>query len=119
MKQTGIIEIKARPAVRVNYKSKWTKRSRDYFTYMDQIRWLVKVNKPKLFSGKVKLKLVFGFKGNKRADIDNLFKGFTDPCNKLLWEDDKQIYYTSIEVRENAYDYIYYKLEGLEDERRY
>ncbi len=107
IKISGFIEIKPRPAVRTTGRSLWNKRSRGYFNYKTLIGYeLHKLNLVKI-EERTWLKLKFFFKGKCRADIDNLFKGFTDSANKILWLDDKQIKRERSEIIEGS------KKEGI------
>lgn len=42
-----------------------------------------------LFRGKVDFSLIVN--GLKKGDLDNVIKAVLDACNKILWEDDRQV----------------------------
>jgi Holliday junction resolvase RusA-like endonuclease len=88
--ETIVFEIEPKPKPRMTRKSTW--KHRDWWDYVEVLKWLAKKEKyeltdelnisfyipiPKSYSKKLKRELV-GKPHRKRPDIDNLVKGFLD-----------------------------------------
>lgn len=91
------------PAVRMTQRSAYKNPSAlRYLNYKEIIGWELQRFRPPLIAKEdVYIRVQFHFKAKCRADIDNLFKGFTDAANGILWDDDRQIKRTAIAILEN------------------
>ena len=82
---------KAVPAVRMTQRGKFVKDSaKRYMAYKTLVGYCCKIKSPT--SEPVSVALKFFVKGKVYGDIDNLSKAILDGCNRIAWEDDKQVY---------------------------
>lgn len=81
------------PAVRMTQKSMHVnKLAKRYLAYKRQVGWIARSHVQEGPTDKpVLVNIAFFIHGNRRGDIDNLFKGATDSLNKIVYKDDKQI----------------------------
>ena len=87
-----IVPGRAIPAIRMNYKSKKTKRTRRYMIYRNQVSWLARSEYRGVpFKGDVGVNVNVYLNKGIQGDVDNYFKTITDSLNKLVYEDDRQI----------------------------
>jgi|SRR5699024_8866611 len=83
---------RAIPAVRMTQRSKFTPRARRYLAYKNQVAWTAKAGfKGKITSKPVELNAKFYIHGNRRGDLDNLYKSIADGLNKVVYKDDRQV----------------------------
>ena len=88
-----VIPGKPIPAVRMTQKSMHVnKLAKRYLAYKRQVGWIARSHMQKEPTDKpVLVNITFYIHGNRRGDLDNLFKGATDSLNKIVYKDDKQI----------------------------
>jgi len=81
------------PAVRMTQKSMHVnKLAKRYLAYKRQVGWIARSHMQGEPTDKpVLVNITFYIHGNRRGDLDNLFKGATDSLNKIVYKDDKQI----------------------------
>jgi len=104
---------KARPRVG-KYGNIYSPSSKDEEDLKLLILREMRLHSIKKQKGKLSVKLVIGFKGKKRADIDNIEKFVLDACNGVLWNDDKNIYEKYTKINENCIDYLKIEVEEIE-----
>lgn len=66
------------------------KKTEDYADVVGKVAGIAMQARDPL-DGDLAAYMVFYRKNHVRADVDNLIKGITDPCNGIVWGDDKQI----------------------------
>lgn len=91
-----------------------------YWSYQSIIENPVKVkidvfvSIPKKFNKKLKQSaLEQKIKPVIRPDVDNIAKGILDPLNGLVWADDRQVYFLSIEKHYAESDYITVEIDEV------
>jgi Holliday junction resolvase RusA-like endonuclease len=100
---TFVVEGQPIPKQRPAFNSK-TKKA---YTPEETVAWeglvageaLVAMVGKEPLEGNLTAVLEFRRKDNKRADIDNLVKGFFDPMNGIVYNDDKQVVELHARVR--------------------
>ena len=75
------------------------------------------VSMPKKFNKKLKQSaLEQKIRPVTRPDVDNIAKGILDPLNGLVWADDRQVYFLSIEKHYAECDYITVEIDEVTNE---
>lgn len=79
------------PAVRMTQRGKYVKlAARRYLTYKETVGWIAKreVNQPTKEAVTINIR---AYMYGRVADVDNLAKAIMDGCNKIVWDDDRQV----------------------------
>lgn len=89
---TFTVPGRAVPAVRMTQRSKFTKQSKRYLAYKNQVAWMARSKyKKKPVSSDVKVEVDIYLMGGVQGDIDNYFKAITDSLNEIIYKDDRQV----------------------------
>lgn len=89
---TFTVPGRAVPAVRMTQRSKFTKQSKRYLAYKNQVAWIARSKyKKKPVSSDVKVEVDIYLMGGVQGDIDNYFKAITDSLNEIIYKDDRQV----------------------------
>lgn len=89
---TFTVSGRAVPAVRMTQRSKFTKQSKRYLAYKNQVAWMARSKyKKKPVSSDVKVEVDIYLMGGVQGDIDNYFKAITDSLNEIIYKDDRQV----------------------------
>jgi len=64
-----------------------------YKDFKEIVGWYIKAWWPKkdLIKGNISAEFTYGFKDNRKHDLDDCNKALWDTLNGLIWEDDNQI----------------------------
>jgi crossover junction endodeoxyribonuclease RusA len=80
------------PAVRMTQKSKFVDpAAQKYLAYKDLVGWNAKAKIKAPITGEVAVTIYFYFRPGPTGDIDNYAKSILDGCNKIAWQDDRQV----------------------------
>lgn len=85
------------PAVRMTQRGKYVKPvAQRYLAYKETVGWIAKqaTIQPTRKAVTVYIRV---FMHGKVADVDNLAKSIMDGCNKIVWEDDRQVEKLTVE----------------------
>src|SRR5690606_4785358 len=83
---------RAIPAVRMTQRSKFTKQSKRYLAYKNQVAWMARSKyKKKPVSSDVKVEADIYLMGGVQGDIDNYFKAITHSLNEIIYKDDRLV----------------------------
>ena len=98
-----IITVKLVSKPRMTNSSKWKskidKRLKEYWGWVDEIKWNYKKINGRMYNDPVRLGFTFCLNVETRRDLDNVIKGIKDSLSGLAWKDDNIKY-----IR--GYDYV-------------
>jgi crossover junction endodeoxyribonuclease RusA len=80
------------PAVRMTQRSKWVdEAAQRYLAYKQAVGWSAKTKIKNPIESLIAVTINFYYHRGNPGDIDNLSKAVLDGCNKIAWNDDRQV----------------------------
>jgi Holliday junction resolvase RusA-like endonuclease len=65
--------------------------AKKYLSYKDLVGWTAKAKIKAPSMGRLAVTVVLYFHKGQTGDIDNYVKSILDGCNKIAWQDDRQV----------------------------